>query len=95
MPTRRGLGGVLPTKKFYETNLEIPENFVQIRPSVQQLFIIFFVTDRWKDGLTNSILNESPLYPIWLQAEFFSAMFFLPLTKRSELALCAHIILFG
>ena len=42
------------------------------------------------DRHTNSIQNKSPLYPIWVQAKFFSALFFLPLTKWHELALRAR-----
>ena len=37
---------VLPTPKLAATSLLIPENFVQIGPSIQKLFMIFQNTDR-------------------------------------------------
>ena len=64
--------GVLPTQKLLQTNLASPENFVQIRLPVQKLFMISCITDAQTDRHTNSIQNKSPLYPLWVWAEFFS-----------------------
>ena len=67
---------VLPTQNLLETNLVTAENCVQFCPSVQKLFIIFSYTDARTDRHTNSVQNESPLYPIRVQAEKFSTLFF-------------------
>ena len=37
--------GILPTQKFLESNLATRENFVQFRPSIPKLFIIFSYID--------------------------------------------------
>ena len=51
--------GVLPTQTFLDSNLVIPENFIQFCPSIQKIFMIFFNTD----GQTHiSIQNKSPHY---------------------------------
>ena len=72
--------GVLPTQKLLQTNQASPENFVQIHSPILKLFMIFCYTNAQTDRHTNSIQNESPLYRI--RGEFFSTLFFLPLTQR-------------
>ena len=67
----RDWAGVLPTQMFLNSNLITPENFIQLHPSVQKLFMIFFNTDAQTDRHTNSIQNDSPHYPIQVPAEIF------------------------
>ena len=66
-PPHRDWANELPTLTFFNSNLVTPENFVQFRPSIQKLFMIFFNTDPQTDGHTNSIKNKSPHYPVWVQ----------------------------
>ena len=87
--------GVLPTQAVLNSNLVTPENFIQFCPSIQKLYMVFFNTDGQTDGRTNSILNESPHYPIRVRAKKNLFPFFLPLSKRSKLALLTHPVLFG
>ena len=62
---------VLPTQKLLQTNLTSQENFIQIHSPVQKLFMISRRTDGQTNRHTNSIQNESPLYPTLVQAEIF------------------------
>ena len=67
-------------------------------PPISDLFdnIEFFSASYGQtDGHTNSIQNKSPHYPIRVWGKNFYTPFFLPLSKRSELASLAHSVLFG
>ena len=52
---RSDWAGVLPTQKFLNSNLVTPEKFLQFGPSIQKLFMIFLITDRWMDGQTHKL----------------------------------------
>ena len=56
----RDWAGVLPTQKFLYSNLVTPESFVQLCPSIQKLFMIFFNTDRWTHKLHTKRITPLP-----------------------------------
>ena len=60
----------LPTHNWATNTLLTPENFVQIGPSNQRLFMSFWNTDRQS--------NKSPLYHRWVRGIFLFALKFLP-----------------
>ena len=98
--------GVLPIQAVLNSNLVTSENFIQFCLSIQKLFMVFFNTDgqthRRPDGQTSRRTDTQTPYktnhPTTLYGygrKFFYTPFFLPLSKRSELASLAHSVLFG
>ena len=77
---------VLPTTKLAATSLQSSENFIQIGPSIQKLFMIFQNTDRQSHKWINPV-------PYMGMAKNY-ALFFLPFHSWSELALLAHSVSF-
>ena len=64
---------------FHNSNLVTPENFVQFRPSIRKLFIIFFNTDTQKDGWTHKLCTKriTPLPYTGMGRIFFPHFFYL------------------
>ena len=66
--------GVPPAQTFLNSNLVTPENFIQFRPSVQKLLMIFFNTEGQTHKLHSKQITPLPnmgtggnfLYPIFL-----------------------------
>ena len=81
--------GTLPTQKLFEANLASPEFFSN--PSICSKVIHDFLFHRHTDAQihrhTHTKIPYKTNHPsIWVQAEIFSTLLFLPHTKQSELA---------
>ena len=89
-----GLGRITTQPKITADQPSMPWKF-QLNLFTCLKVIHDFQCHRQMDRHANSIQNESPLYPIWVQADFFLPCYFYLTPKRHERAIRWDIFSIG